>query len=112
MFSPPKSMLVDHFDYQPYLGIDRNHVPKYGAKTSIQHVRIDRSAVYTQNSSESIKRADATIYCYRKHTEPFPVFETQSKVSFDGGEYTVTDVRAFTEPFDNSITAYELEVVR
>lgn len=105
-------MLVDSFKYHEYLEVDRNHAPKYGPEKAIQYVRIDRSTVYTRNNGESIKRADATIYCYLAHTAPFEKFVLQSKVSFDGESFTVTDVRAMSEPFENVITAYELEVVR
>lgn len=112
MFSPPKNMLVDDFTYRKYEGVDRNHIPAYGEKTDIEYVRIDRSTVYTRDGSEATKRADATIYCYGAHTEPFPAFVTQSKVSFDDEDYTITDVRSFTDPFSGTITAYELEVIR
>lgn len=112
MFDVPKSMLVDVIDYHEYLGVDRSHIPTYDDKRTVEYVRIDRSAVYTRDSGESRKRADATIYCFRAHTTPFESFKTQSKVRFDGTDYTITDVRAFTEPFSNVITAYELEVIR
>lgn len=112
MFSPPKEMLVDSFEYEEYMGVDRNHAAKYGEKKTIEYVRIDRSAVYSRNASESVKVADGTIYCYAAHTFPMVDFKLQSRVTFDNVAYTVTDVRAFTEPYSNQLTAYELEVVR
>lgn len=106
-----KSMLVDSFEYGEYKGKDRSHNASYEQFKAINNVRIDRTRQFHRDTDEAIVRAEATIYCYSKYTNPFLNFKEQSKVIIDGEEYTIKTKRSYIAPFKKDMAVFELDVI-
>lgn len=106
-----KRFLVDDFIYEEYIGKDRTHTISYKEPVKIENVRIDRVRQFHRDSNEADIRAEATIYCYSKNTQPFLAFKEQSRITIDGNHYLIKTVREYTDPFSSKRAVYELDVV-
>lgn len=106
-----KRVLVDRFEYLEYDGKNRYHQPTFKEPVTVANVRIDRNAVFSRDANEAKILANAVIFCYADHTEPFKDFKEQSKVVFDGKDHIIQRVIYVTNPYNDRPFAYELEVV-
>lgn len=103
-------LLVDSVEYAEYDGDDR-YGPKYKASETIEKVRIDRNSVFSRDTNDTKILASAVIFVYASASIPFKAFKEQSKITFDGKDYTLKKVVYVTEPYDSTPFAYELEVI-
>lgn len=111
MIKIDKRLLIHDFLYSEYIGIDRNHKPKYSNVQRVTNCRIDYGVNYSRNETESTKMTECIIFCYSAHTTPFLAFKEKSKISFNNQEYTIKKVVPIFKPYNNTLFAYELEIV-
>ena len=83
---------------------------QYKEPVTIEMCRIDRNTVFSRDTNEDKVVADAVIFTYADHTEPFIEFREQSKVTYDNKAKFITKVVYVSEPYSNKPFAYELEV--
>lgn len=108
---PPKSFLVDSFEYKEYLGQGDYNKPKYGNPVTVNFCRIDRSPQYTATTSGKQLLYNAVIFCYEGLTEYMGPFKEQSLLIYDDQEHVVTKAIPIYEPYSKYLYSYELEVV-
>ena len=111
MPKPPAEFCVDSFKYTEYEGINDWSEPSYAKPILIEHCRIDRGTEYSSSSSGKQLLYNAVVFCYEGITTPLPLFKTESILSFDGQDHTVTKVIPIYEAYEQTIYSYELEVV-
>lgn len=108
---PPKSFLIDSFEYKPYFGQGDYNKPKYGETQSINFCRIDRSPQYTATTNGKQLLYNAVIFCYEGLTDVMGPFKEQGLVVYDGQDHVITKAIPIYEPYANNLYSYELEVV-
>lgn len=111
MIKIDKRLLIHDFFYSEYVGIDRNHQPTYNKAEYVTNCRIDYGLNYSRNETENTKTVECIIFCYSTHTTPFLAFKEKSKIAFNNKDYTIRKVIPVYEPYNNTLFAYELEVV-
>ena len=112
MLKVDSKMLVDSFIYEEYAGLDDVwQKESYKEPEAIEKVRIDRTTVYSRDSTQSKIVAESVIYCFASATSPFKDFKEESRVTFDGKQFIIKKVVINKEPFADKIWSYELEVL-
>lgn len=111
MPKPPKEFCIDNFTYREYLGTNDWSEPEYADEITIENVRVDRGAEYSQSSNGKQLLYNAVVFCYNGITIPLPEFKTESIIVFDDIEHVITKVIPIYEAYESNIYSYELEVV-
>ncbi|KRL10734.1 putative minor capsid protein [Schleiferilactobacillus perolens] len=97
--------VVGHDDWQK---------PVYGAPVAMDHVRIDRGAVYSGTNNDRQIVANAVIYIRCFANLEIPALDDswlQGMASFDDKKYTITAVNVLKDASGMSTWGYELEVL-
>lgn len=106
-----EAWLIDSFEYYSYEGMDDYGKPFYGEPKKVEKVRIDRSVLFSRDSTETKIVADGIIFCFASATTPFFEFKEQSKVDYDGRERIIKKVVPNYEPDTKTLWSVELEVL-
>lgn len=109
----PKSWLIHSIIYEQFTGgKDSWGNPAYGAKNIISHVRVDLNTVFSRDSAQKKVVAEAIIFIDATNSESVPdAFIEESKVTFEGKEYTLKKVIPCYQVETNEIRHWELEVI-
>lgn len=111
MLKIDSKMLVDSFTYEEFVGDGGWGDTEYAKLIEVEHVRIDRNAVFSRDKTQTQIVADSIIFCYASSTTPFIEFKEQSRVTFDNKHYIIKKVVTVKEPYRDKVWAYELEVI-
>lgn len=112
MLKVDSKMLVDSFIYEEYKGFDDVwQTESFADPVTVEKVRIDRSTVYSRDSTQSKIIAESVIFCFASATSPFKDFKEESRVTFDGKQFIIKKVITKKEPFADKVWSYELEVL-
>lgn len=105
------NVLIHEFEYYEYLGQDRYKQPSYGESVMVSHVRVDESSVFSRDGDQKKILANAVIFLYNGYSVPFGEFKEQSKIVFKGIEYILQKVIPISNPYNDNLFSYELEVL-
>lgn len=100
------------------LALPAGEMDRYGKRQTVT-LKIDRVLVQPQTiySGDSNSRkivANAIVFLFAGVSTPLPQLDKSaigSKVTFEGKDYTVTNIVDNREPFGNAVYSYELEVL-
>ena len=109
----PKRWLIHDIIYQERLpGKDSYGNPLFAEPIIIKHVRFDDSTVFSRDQTQTKIQAEAVIFIDATHSTNLPEkFIEESKITFNGREYTIKKVIDCYYPNKNEIRHYELEVI-
>lgn len=113
----PKSMANQTIILKKYLGTDQDDLyddkPKYDIST-IQNCVVQPQTVYTGTNDSRQAVANAIVFLFNGISTPFPVLtkdHIESKIEFEGHEYTLKSLVDNRDPLSNQVISYELEVL-
>lgn len=108
----PEEMLITSFVYLEHQGENSpTQDVEYGEPIGITRARIDDSAVFSRDSTQSKVVADAVIFCYADYTTPFPAFKEQSVIIYRNKELVIKKVVEVLDVEVERVWSYELEVL-
>ena len=106
-----KPTLVHKVQYSEYKSQDRNHKPTYKDAETIDHVRVDITETYNQTSNSETTTISAVLFMYRTLTTPFKRLLEKSIIVHGGKKYIIHKVVDCTEPYNDNIFSYEVELI-
>lgn len=107
----PKSWLIHEIVYEEFLGKDDWGKIQYEEPITIEYVRVDESTVFSRDSRETKIQANAVIFVDAVNSKPAVEFKEQSRLKFNGKDYTIKKVIPCYQPKINEIHHWELEVI-
>ena len=109
----PKRWLIHDIVYEEKLpGRDSYGNDRYATPAIIKHVRFDDTTVFSRDSTETKIVANAVIFVDSTHSTNLPEkFVEESKITFNGREYTIKKVVDCYYPYKDEIRHWELEVI-
>ncbi|MBC2004642.1 minor capsid protein [Listeria booriae] len=109
----PSSWLIHSVIYEGYTGDkDSWGNPAYEPGKIIAHVRVDLNTVFSRDSTQKQVVADGIIFIDSTNSEGTPdKFVEESRITFDGKEYTLKKVIPCYKVESNEIRHWELEVI-
>lgn len=109
----PKRWLIHDIIYQERLpGKDSYGNPLFAEPIIIKHVRFDDSTVFSRDATDTKIVANAVIFVDATHSTNLPErFVEESKITFNGKEYTIKKVIDCYYPYKDEIRHWELEVI-
>lgn len=91
---------------------------EYGRQTTttqeITHCLVQPQTIYSGSSNERTVTANAIVFLFAGITDPLPTITPDSvgwHLTFEGRNYTITNVVDNRNPYDNEVYSYELEVL-
>lgn len=111
MYRLIKPTLVHKVQYSEYIGQDRNHKPRYKDTETLDHVRVDITRTYNQTSNAETTTISAVLFMYRTLSTPFKKLLEKSIIVHGGKTYKIHKVVDCTEPYNDSIFSYEVELI-
>ena len=89
------SWLTDSFEFFEFKGRTRAGGLEFNDPVNVTVCKIDESPKYAVENKQSVKYANAMIYCYAAFTEGISLdkLKEKSKVSIGGKDHQVTEVR-------------------
>ena len=106
-----KPTLVHTVKYSEYISQDRNHKPRYKDAETIEHVRVDITRTYNQTSNSETTTISAVLFMYRTLSTPFKKLLEKSIIEHGGKTYKIHKVVDCTEPFNDNVFSYEVELI-
>jgi len=109
----PKRWLIHEIQYEEYTG-ERDSYGNYiyNAPVIIKHVRFDDETVFSRDDTDTKIVANAVIFVDSTHSTNLPEkFVEESKITFNGKEYTIKKVIDCYYPYKDEIRHWELEVI-
>jgi len=109
----PKKWLIHTIEYREKLeGKDSYGNPLFAEPITIKHVRFDDSTVFSRDATDTKILANAVIFVDSTHSTNLPErFVEESKITFNGKEYTLKKVVTLYYPNKNKVRHWELEVI-
>lgn len=108
----PKSWLIHTVEYKAFTAQkDDWGKPVYDVPVTINSVRVDESAVFSRDTTQTKIVANAIIFVDAVNSNPIPVFKEESKMTFNNREMTLKKIVPCYYPQLNEVHHYELEVV-
>lgn len=103
--------LVHTAYYEEYAGQDRNHKATFKSGIKIKKCRVDIERTYVRNSSTENITISAVLYMCNGVTVPFVPLKEKSRVFHNGKTYRILKIVECTEPFNDDLFSYEVELV-
>lgn len=109
----PKKWLIHTIEYREKLqGKDSYGNPLFAEPITIENVRFDDLTVFSRDARDTKILANAVIFVDSTHSTNLPEkFVEESKITFNGKEYTLKKVVTLYYPNKNEIRHWELEVI-
>jgi len=109
----PKKWLIHTIEYREKLqGKDSYGNPLFAEPITIENVRFDDTTVFSRDQTQTKIQAEAVVFIDSTHSTNLPErFIEESKITFNGKEYTVKKVVDCYYPHKNEIRHWELEVI-
>src|SRR5690606_26329195 len=109
----PKKRIIHKNKYSENTeGKDSYGNPRYADTITIKNVRFDDTTVFSRDQKQTKIQAEAVIFVDSTHSTNLPEkFVEESKITFNGKEYTIKKVVDCYHPHKNEIRHYELEVI-
>src|SRR5699024_5239066 len=105
----PKKWLIHSISYEEHTGKkDSYGNPLYDDPVTIKYVRFDNETVFSRDSTERKIVANAVIFVDSTHSTNIPKkFVEESKIAFNGNDYTLKKVIDCYYPTKNKIRHWE-----
>ena len=109
----PKRWLIHSIEYREKLpGKDSYGNPLFAEPVTIENVRFDDTTVFSRDQTQTKIQAEAVVFIDSTHSTNLPEkFVEESKITFNGREYTLKKVVDCYYPNKNAIHHWELELL-
>lgn len=88
--------------------------PEYAAPVEVANVLVQPQTVYSGTNDNRQLVANGVIFLFAGVSTPLPKLtpdQLQSRVTFEGRKYLITNITENRNPYSNDVYSYEIEVV-
>lgn len=81
---------------------------------ALDHVLVQPQTIYSGTSNNRTITANAVVFLFAGVTTPMPKIDKNwvgYHLTFEGNDYTITNIVDNREPYSNDVYSYELEVL-
>lgn len=100
------------------LHVESGEEDDYGKKKKtdmpVNHVLVQPQTIYSGSNNSRTITANAIVFLFAQITEPLPKITPDwigTHLTFEGRDYTITNIVDNREPYSNEVYSYELEVL-
>lgn len=100
------------------LHVENGEEDDYGKKKKtdmpVNHVLVQPQTIYSGSNNSRTITANAIVFLFAQITEPMPKITPEwigTHLTFEGRNYTITNIVDNREPYSNEVYSYELEVL-
>ena len=100
------------------LHVENGEEDDYGKKKKtdmpVNHVLVQPQTIYSGSNNSRTITANAIVFLFAQITEPLPKITPDwigTHLTFEGRDYTITNIVDNREPYSNEVYSYELEVL-
>lgn len=100
------------------LHVENGEEDDYGKKKKtdmpVNHVLVQPQTIYSGSNNSRTITANAIVFLFAQITEPMPKITPEwigTHLTFEGRDYTITNIVDNREPYSNEVYSYELEVL-
>ena len=103
----PVNLLIHTVSYEENSGVSDGWDDSYNVPIDIQFVRVEPIKSYNRSSNSEGKTAQHTVFIDRVNSSPYLDFKVNSRITFKGKSYEVTEVKPLYD-LDDIPHHYEL----
>lgn len=100
------------------LHVESDEEDDYGKKKKtdmpVNNVLVQPQTIYSGSNNSRTITANAIVFLFAQITEPLPKITPDwigTHLTFEGRDYTITNIIDNREPYSNEVYSYELEVL-
>ena len=110
----PKKMCNQSIVLQVPTGEEDDYGKQKTVEQAINNVLVQPQTIYSGSSNSRTITANAIVFLFAQITEPLPKITPDwigTHLTFEGRDYTITNIIDNREPYSNEVYSYELEVL-
>lgn len=110
----PKKMCNQSIALQVPTGEEDDYGKQKTVEQVINNVLVQPQTIYSGSSNSRTITANAIVFLFAQISEPLPKITPDwigTHLTFEGRDYTITNIVDNREPYSNEVYSYELEVL-
>ncbi|WP_278589458.1 putative minor capsid protein [Limosilactobacillus pontis] len=110
----PKKMCNQSVTMKIPTGEENEYGQRPTVDQTVEHIIVQPQTIYSGSNNGRTIVANAIVYLFAGITDPLPIITPDwvgQHLSFEGRDYTITNVVDNREPYSNKVYSYELEVL-